>query len=190
MLPERILIPPELDFAFFTGTHAQVRPQSCLPRKRRGPGPKPEPSSDRAQQTRREKKKMRIRKSPWDRCGSWRWLAWDTGFTWRPQSVGSLDVQKLSEGGDPRACRAESQKAHGPGSFHASVGIRPRTSHVNVGWQPLPLEGEGTSGLTSQRLLGQDNRGPSEVCKATHSPGRRNPQSLGWAGPTVGQGLP
>lgn len=133
---------------------------------------------------------MRIRKSPWDRCGSWRWLAWDTGFTWRPQSVGSLDVQKLSEGGDPRACRAESQKAHGPGSFHASVGIRPRTSHVNVGWQPLPLEGEGTSGLTSQRLLGQDNRGPSEVCKATHSPGRRNPQSLGWAGPTVGQGLP
>lgn len=27
---------------------------------------------------------MRIRKSPWGRCGSWRWLAWDTGMTWRP----------------------------------------------------------------------------------------------------------
>lgn len=77
--------------------------------------------------------------------------------------MGSRDVQKLSEGGDPRAWPAESQRAHGPGSFHASVRIRPRTSHVNVGWQPLPLEGEGTSGLTSQRLLGPDNGGPSEV---------------------------
>lgn len=45
---------------------------------------------------------MRIRKSPWGRCGSWRWLAWDPGITWRPQSVGSRDVHKLSEGGDPK----------------------------------------------------------------------------------------
>lgn len=133
---------------------------------------------------------MRIRKSPWGRCGSWRWLAWDSGITWRPQSVGSRDMQKLSEGGDPRAWRAGSQRVHGPGSFQASVGIRPRTSHVNVGWQPLPLEGEGTSRLTSQRLLGQDNGGPSEVHKAAHSLGRRNPQNLRWARPTVSQGLP
>lgn len=128
---------------------------------------------------------MRIRKSPWGRCGSWRWLVWDTRITRRPQSVGSRDVWKLSEGSDPKAWRAESQRAPGPGSFHASVGIRPRTSHVNVGLQPLPLDGEGTSGLTSQRLLGQDNGGPSEVRKAAPSPGRPNPQSLlRWPGQT------
>lgn len=89
----------------------------------------------------------------------------------RDPSVGSRAVQLLELG---------ELRTHNAGSFQASVWIRPRTTRG--GWQPLPLEGEGTSGLRFQMLLGQDNGGPSGVCAGTHSPGRRYPHSLQWAG--------
>lgn len=44
------------------------------------------------------------------------WLG-TRGITQRPQSVASHAVRKLSKGGDPRTWQAESQRAHGPGSF-------------------------------------------------------------------------
>lgn len=123
---------------------------------------------------------MRIRKSPWGRCGSRRWPAWDTLETpaWVPVRCSFRRGPILGLG---------ELRTHGAGSFQAPVWIRPRTSRG--GWQPLPLEGEGTSGLRFQMLLGQDNGGPGGVCAGTHSPGRRNPHSLWWAGPRVGQGL-